>query len=166
MKTTPKAWLRFSLQAKLFSISFLFLLIPWLCFQYVLHMEEYLRAGQEQVVSGTAKAVATALHERDELFNPELNLLPNVQKGRDLHAIEVQEPIQLDGLLRDWKKFPGSSLAYAEALSESSSADELVPLLIAWCVTKIIFMRFLRCRMSLWFTVIKIHWLCIKMTVF
>ena len=127
MKTTPKAWLRFSLQAKLFSISFLFLLIPWLCFQYVLHMEEYLRAGQEQVVSGTAKAVATALHERDELFNPELNLLPNVQKGRDLHAIEVQEPIQLDGLLRDWKKFPGSSLAYAEALSESSSADELVP---------------------------------------
>ena len=127
MKTSSKSWLRFSLQAKLLSISFLFLLIPWLCFQYVLHMEEYLRAGQEQVVSGTAKAVATALHERDELFNSELNLLPGVQKGRDLHAIEVQQPVQLDGLLRDWKQFPGSALVYAESLTELAKADQLKP---------------------------------------
>ena len=127
MKNRFKTWLRFSLQAKLLSISFLFLLIPWLCFQYVLHMEEYLRAGQEQVVSGTAKAIATALHERDELFNPELNLLPNVQKGRDLHAIEVQQPIQLDGLLRDWKQFPGAALAYGEVLSQTDEAEQLKP---------------------------------------
>jgi len=127
MKISTKRGLRFSLQAKLLSISFLFLLIPWLCFKYVLHMEEYLRAGQEQALLGTVQAVATALHERDELFNPELNLLGALKKGRDLHAIEVQQPIQLDGLLRDWNQFPGSAVAYGEVLSQSAKADRLTP---------------------------------------
>src|SRR6056300_1228526 len=45
------------------------LVIPWLGYQYILEMEEYLRRGQEQTVLGTAQALATALNERPELFD-------------------------------------------------------------------------------------------------
>jgi two-component system, OmpR family, sensor histidine kinase ChvG len=59
---------RFGIRLKLvFFSSFLFA-IPWLGYQYVWELESYLRIGQEQTMVGTARAVATALHERPALL--------------------------------------------------------------------------------------------------
>ena len=59
----------FGIRFKLVFLSSFLLVIPWLGYQYILEMEEYLQLGQEQTVLGTAQALATALNERPELFN-------------------------------------------------------------------------------------------------
>ena len=59
----------FGIRFKLVFLSSFLLVIPWLGYQYILEMEQVLRRGQEQIVLGTAQALATALNERPELFD-------------------------------------------------------------------------------------------------
>ena len=59
----------FGIRSNLVFMSAFLLVIPWLGYQYILEMEEYLRRGQEQTVLGTAQALATALNARPELFD-------------------------------------------------------------------------------------------------
>lgn len=94
---------RFGLRIKLFLLSLFLFMIPLLGYQYVWEMEKYLRFGQEKTLMGTVRAVATALHERPKLFDKQASFLPNVEKGRDLYAYPIVEPIQLDGKLNDWR---------------------------------------------------------------
>jgi dedicated sortase system histidine kinase len=68
-------------------------------------MEKYLRFGQEQTLVGTARALATALHERENLFNKQASFLPSVEQGKDLYGYQLTEAIQLDGLHNDWPNF-------------------------------------------------------------
>jgi len=60
--------IRFSLRGKLALLSLLLLALPWVGYLYVREMEHVLLAAQRQSVESTARAVATALHERPELF--------------------------------------------------------------------------------------------------
>ncbi|TYK64795.1 proteobacterial dedicated sortase system histidine kinase [Colwellia echini] len=94
---------RFGLRSKLFLLSLFLFAIPLLGYQYVWEMEKYLRIGQEKTLMGTVRAVATALHERPTLFDKQASFLPQVQKGRDLYAYPIVDPIQLDGQLDDWR---------------------------------------------------------------
>lgn len=94
--------IRFGLRAKLLLLSSFLFVIPWFGYQYVWEMEKYLRFGQEQTIVGTARALATALHERSNLFNNQASFLPSVEKGKDLYGYQFKEPIQLDGLKTDW----------------------------------------------------------------
>lgn len=79
--------MRFSLRSKLALLSLLLLALPWVGYLYVREMEHVLLAAQRQSVESTARAVATALHERPELFGqvrngyasevaPEASMLP------------------------------------------------------------------------------------------
>jgi len=68
-------------------------------------MEKYLRFGQEQTLVGTARALATALHEREKLFNNQASFLPNVEQGKDLYGYKLTEAVNLDGLSSDWPDF-------------------------------------------------------------
>jgi len=97
--------LRFGLRAKLLLLSSFLFVIPWFGYQYVWEMEKYLRFGQEQTLVGTARALATALHEREKLFNNQASFLPNVEQGKDLYGYQLTEAIQLDGLHNDWPNF-------------------------------------------------------------
>lgn len=56
------------IRTKLLAASSVFLLVPWLGYQYASELERFLREGQQQKLAGTAQAVATALHERPRLF--------------------------------------------------------------------------------------------------
>ncbi|MGL1958544.1 MAG: proteobacterial dedicated sortase system histidine kinase [Colwellia sp.] len=97
--------LRFGLRIKLLLLSSFLFVIPWFGYQYVWEMEKYLRFGQEQTLVGTARALATALHERDNLFNNQASFLPSVEKGKDLYGYQLTQAIQLDGLKTDWPDF-------------------------------------------------------------
>ncbi len=97
--------LRFGLRSKLFLLSSFLFIIPWFGYQYVWEMEKYLRFGQEQTLVGTARALATALHERENLFNNQASYLPNVEHGKDLYGYKLMQPVQLDGLHSDWPDF-------------------------------------------------------------
>ena len=96
---------RFGLRLKLLLLSTFLFIIPWFGYQYVWEMEKYLRYGQEQTLVGTARALATSLHERPNLFNNQASYLPSVEKGTDLYSYKFKRAIQLDGLYKDWPKF-------------------------------------------------------------
>ena len=96
---------RIGLRLKLVFLSSFLFAIPWLGYKYVWEMEKYLRKGQEQTLVGTVSAAATALHERPNLFNSQASFLSDVRQGRDLYAIEVSDPIQLDGDFEEWELF-------------------------------------------------------------
>lgn len=105
---------RFGLRLKLLFFSSFLLAIPWLGYQYVWEMETYLRIGQEQTMVGTARAVATALHERPALFDSQSAYLTDVKPGTDLYAHKIAYPIQLDGKLDDWQDYQHLTIAYSQ----------------------------------------------------
>jgi len=105
MANESMLYLRFGLRAKVLLLSSFLFVIPWFGYQYVWEMEKYLRFGQEQTLVGTARALATALHEREKLFNNQASFLPNVKQGKDLYGYQLTEAIQLDGLHKDWPNF-------------------------------------------------------------
>jgi len=96
---------------KLVFLSSFLLVIPWLGYRYILEMEEYLRLGQEQVVLGTARALATALNERPELFD-EAHYSP-ARRSNDLYVYPVYYPLSLDdGNVLDWQEYQQYEVTY------------------------------------------------------
>lgn len=59
---------RFSLRTKLALLALLLLALPWVGYRYVEEMERFLLDGQREALVATARAVATALHERPQLM--------------------------------------------------------------------------------------------------
>ncbi|HMH19239.1 MAG TPA: ATP-binding protein [Burkholderiales bacterium] len=57
-----------SLRSKLALVSLVLLALPWAGYNYVREMERFLLEGQEQALLATARAVATALHDRPGLM--------------------------------------------------------------------------------------------------
>jgi len=105
---------RIGLRTKLLLLSSFLFSIPWLGYQYVWEMEKYLRYGQEQTLVGTARALATAFHERPNLFNNQASFLPSVEQGKDLYGFELNRPIQLDGKPDDWPEFEKHAHLYSQ----------------------------------------------------
>jgi len=60
--------LRFPLRAKLALLAMVLLVLPGAGWLYVREMERFLVSAQEQALAATARAVATALHERPRLL--------------------------------------------------------------------------------------------------
>ncbi|MEK6245842.1 MAG: ATP-binding protein [Pseudomonadota bacterium] len=59
---------RFPLRAKLALVALALLVLPWAGWRYVREMERFLLTAQEEALAATARAVATALHERPKLL--------------------------------------------------------------------------------------------------
>jgi dedicated sortase system histidine kinase len=107
--------LSIGIRAKLLIFASFLLVIPYMSYQYVWQLETYLRIGQEQTLVGTARAVATALHERPALFDNQSAFLSNITPGTDLYAYRIQYPIKLDGDLSDWQDYQDKMLTYGPA---------------------------------------------------
>jgi len=90
----------FALRVKLALVSVLLLAIPLIGFWYGSQMQDYLLSAQEQALSLTAKAVATILYERSDLF--ESNILQSFDEQKEIHAYLLDKKITLDGLTDDW----------------------------------------------------------------
>jgi len=59
---------RFPLRARLALVALALLVLPWAGWLYVRAMERFLVTAQEETLAATARAVATALHERPKLL--------------------------------------------------------------------------------------------------
>ena len=105
---------RIGIRLKLLFLSLFLFAIPWLGYQYVWELESYLRVGQEQTMVGTARAVATALHERPMLFDNQASYLQDVKPGTDLYAHKIVDPIRLDGNLDDWLDYRHLMIHYQQ----------------------------------------------------
>lgn len=117
--------IRIGIRLKLLFLSLFLFAIPWLGYKYVWELETYLRTGQEQTMVGTARAVATALHERPALFDNQAAFLQDVKPGTDLYAHKIVDPIQLDGRLSDWIDYRHLTLTYGQQQLINASADYL-----------------------------------------
>ncbi|MDM7861272.1 proteobacterial dedicated sortase system histidine kinase [Alteromonas sp. ASW11-36] len=95
--------MRIPIRAQLLVMSLFLTAIPIIGYQYVWELESYLRAGQEQTMIGTARAVASALHERQTLFDSPATQRETVRPGTDLYAVPIRAPIVLDGKFNDWQ---------------------------------------------------------------
>lgn len=103
----------FGLRSKLVLMSTFLLVLPWLGYRYILEMEDYLSRGQQQVVLGTARALATALSERPELFSADN--YSRVREGVDLYVFPVFLPLETDdGNLNDWRDYQQYEQLYRE----------------------------------------------------
>ncbi|MFZ2909987.1 MAG: hypothetical protein WA094_08830, partial [Candidatus Desulfobacillus denitrificans] len=59
---------RITLRLKLALVALTLLALPWAGWRYVQEMERFLLEAQQQALLATARAVATALHERPQLM--------------------------------------------------------------------------------------------------
>ena len=66
MTSTPR--FRPTLRLKLALVALTLLALPWVGYRYVQEMERFLLEAQQQALLATARAVATALHERPQLM--------------------------------------------------------------------------------------------------
>ncbi|WP_100658623.1 proteobacterial dedicated sortase system histidine kinase [Alteromonas flava] len=94
---------RIPIRAQLLLMSVFLLAIPYVGYQYVWELESYLRTGQEQTMIGTARAIASALHEREALFDSPATKRESVRPGTDLYAVPIRQAIKLDGDFTDWR---------------------------------------------------------------
>jgi len=89
------------IRAQLLLVLTVFLVIPWLGYEYVRELERFLRDAQEKTLAGTAQAVATALHDRPRLFDAPATPRESLAVERSLDATvpapAVASPAPRDG---------------------------------------------------------------------
>jgi two-component system sensor histidine kinase ChvG len=78
----PRFRAALGIRAKLLLVLTVFLVVPFLGFQYARELERVLRDAQERTLAGTAQAVATALHDRARLFDVRPMPLPALAAER------------------------------------------------------------------------------------
>lgn len=91
-----------SIRSKLLFATLALLLIPWMGYEYVRDMKSFLLQGQENALNLTARAIATVLHDKPELFDPEKGAPEVIGGTDDIFAYSLPNYIRLDGDLADW----------------------------------------------------------------
>ena len=101
-----------NLKRQLLLVSLLTLVLPWAGYQFIRETESALRAGQQQMLAGTARAIAESLARypeefpadagtdflfRDQLYGHRLDLRPEIDGYFDDWAIERASLVTLRG---------------------------------------------------------------------
>lgn len=92
----------FSIRTKLLLVALLLLLIPWMSYIYVRDMKTFLLSGQEDALSLTARAVATVLHDRPELFAEDRRIENQSAGENEIYAVPLPNYININGDSSDW----------------------------------------------------------------
>ncbi len=88
-----------NLRRQLLLVSLLTLLLPWAGCEFIRETEVALRDGQQQMLAGTARAVANSLQQYSEEFpQPEPGFLTDDQ----LYIHELSTRPEIDGYVDDW----------------------------------------------------------------
>ena len=115
--------LRVTLRVKLALVSLAMLALPWAGWLYVGEMERFLLEGQERTLLATARAVATALHDRPQL-------LAAVPERDDALRREAEEELrrltQGDGSIGADVEVP---LAREDAVAAAPAREEIAAIL-------------------------------------
>lgn len=109
----------FGIRGQVILVSLVLFAIPWVGYRYILEVETFLRQGQERTLSGTAQAVATALHDRPQLFEP-TSAMARESNGL-LYVRTLAKPIILDGQMADWRAQDVKRIRYQSERSREFS---------------------------------------------
>ncbi len=115
----------FGLRAKLALVALVLLALPWAGIRYVNELEQVLLEGQQRALIGTARAIATALHERPQL----LVALPERDDALRREAeLELQRILESEGRLLDPAAAP-VPLAREAALAARAAQQDIAAIL-------------------------------------
>ena len=93
-----------SLRRQLLLVSLLTLVLPWAGCQFIRETESALREGQQQMLSGTALAIADSLAQ----FPDEFPLAASRSQAGELYGHPLASAPLIDGYFDDWPIAPGS----------------------------------------------------------
>ena len=94
-----------SIRQKLVLVSLSLLIIPWVGYEYVNEMEEYLQIRQEQRLLERARILASLLADKPELFSTKLSTLGDTSGSKHLYVRPLTSPIHIDGHTKDWRDY-------------------------------------------------------------
>ena len=89
-----------NLRRQLLLVSLLTLVLPWAGCQFIRETETALRAGQQQMLAGTARAIADSLAQREDDFP--LRQANDYVVGEQLYAHRIDSRPVIDGYFDDW----------------------------------------------------------------
>lgn len=96
-----------SLRGQLLLVSLLTLLLPWGGCQVIREMESTLRHGQENNLRTATMAVATGLADNpQQVYRTSAHLNESSWPAHDLYAVDLNEPVAIDGYVSDWGVAP------------------------------------------------------------
>jgi len=116
---------RLGLGGRLLLFSSVLLAIPWLGYRYIGEMKEFLLNGQQEAQLLAVRAVATVLHDRSDLFEPDAGPLKPSLEQNALYVYPLQTPIELDGYATDWEPLLARSKPYGEESALFKRHDRL-----------------------------------------
>ena len=91
---------RVTLKRQLLIVSLMVLVLPWAGCQFIRETESALRAGQQDMLAGTARAIADTLSQYPEDF-PEPRA-SDFRIGDQLYGHELTSAPRIDGYFEDW----------------------------------------------------------------
>ncbi len=94
-----------SIRFKLLLVALTLLVIPWAGYRFIQETENFLRQSQETMLLGTAQAVATILHNRDEMFASSLPAHAGADPESAIYIHPLHSNIQLDGYTEEWTPY-------------------------------------------------------------
>lgn len=89
-----------NLRRQLLLVSLLTLVLPWAGCQFIRETETALRAGQQQMLAGTARAIADSLAQYEDEFP--LRQDSNYAVGEQLYGHRIATRPSIDGYFDDW----------------------------------------------------------------
>jgi len=105
MLNTRKKKHKRSLGKQIIIFSAIFLMtLPWLAYRYMDEMKDFLIQGQSDAQLLTAKAIATFLHNRSDLFGLSNNAGELFNEDNSLYAYPLKLKLTVDGYDDDWKE--------------------------------------------------------------
>ena len=81
-----------SIKVKLFIIVIFFAILPWIGYRYLWEIDGYLKLSQQHSLTATSQAVATALHQRQNLFD-QLNQSQSKQSKIDFYNYPIERAV-------------------------------------------------------------------------
>ena len=116
----------FSIRTKLLLVGLLLLIIPWMSYTYVRELKTFLLSGQEDALSLTARAVATVLHDRPELFVDDSVIATEPSEDNEIYAFPLPNYININGDLSDWGEQAKQAISFSAPQNDKSGADQNV----------------------------------------
>jgi dedicated sortase system histidine kinase len=113
---------RFGLRLKLALVALSLLVLPWVGYQYVQELERFMLDAQKQALLATARAVATALHERPQLMRlkPAASAARQAAEDNLKQAAELADrtgaPVLVEEIGRESAQSERQSVAEIEAI--------------------------------------------------
>ena len=104
---------KISIRAKLVLVSLSLLIIPWVGYQYINEMEEYLRERHNQQLLERARIVASILADQPELFDTKASIRSE-KDSKHLYVRPLNEPVQVDGRIDDWASYKERTFHFSD----------------------------------------------------